>query len=450
MYKILIIDDELPVIRGIVRNLDNKVYQIEEALDGETGLKMIEQGMYDVLVCDLMMPNIDGFKILECAKKIDPNVVFIMITAFSSVGAGIRAMSMGAYDFFQKPFDHDHLNIVIENGLKTRELKTENINLKAQLASSNKPAKMIGKSSAIKNIMKDIQKLADSTVNILIEGESGTGKELLARHIHYNSPRRYGPFIPLNCASIPSELLESELFGHEKGAFTGASQKKYGLIETSYNGTFFLDELNNLKMELQAKILRVLQEKSFRRVGGTKEISTNVRIISASSKNLKQMIDDKLFREALYYRLKVVNFVVPPLRERITDVPLLAKHFLEDISRNANKQCEISEEVIEAFKRYSWPGNIRELRNIIERIVALYDPLDANYIKLILSELNGKEPEILGEHRSELSLAAIEYKHIMRVLEMTNWNKSDSSKILKIDYTTLYRKLKKYGIKTQN
>jgi len=364
-------------------------------------------------------------------------------------GAACEAMNLGAYDFLQKPFDPDHLKIVIDKGIQTRQLKTENLSLKAQLDSSSKPPPIIGNHPPINSIMKDVKKLSDSTVSILIEGESGTGKELLAKHIHYNSPKRYGPFIPIDCAAIPSGLLESELFGHEKGSFTGAGRKKTGLLEVANNGTLFLDEINNLKPELQAKLLRSIQEKAFIRVGGTKLISVNIRIMSASNKNLKQMVDDNLFREDLYYRLKVVNFVLPPLRSRISDVPLLVDNFLTDICENEGKHCKLTEEAKETLKSYNWPGNIRELRNMLERMVALYDPNDSEPMENILAEFTGKSSAAMKEYATEMSLENIEYKHIMRVLEMTNWNKSESSKILNIDYTTLYRKLKKYGISSR-
>lgn len=450
MYRVLIVDDELPIIKSIMRNLDESVYNMESATDGRTAMELIEKGpAFDVLVCDLMMADIDGFHILEHVKKNDPNTVFIMITAFTSIGAGIKAMNLGAYDFLQKPFDPDHLTIVIEKGIQTRQLKTENISLKAQLDSSRKPPPIIGNHASMKSIMKDVKKLSDSAVNILIEGESGTGKELLAKHIHYNSPMRYGPFIPIDCAAIPSGLLESELFGHEKGSFTGASRKKAGLMEVANNGTLFLDEINNLKPELQAKLLRALQEKSFLRVGGTQLISVKIRIMAASNKNLKQMVENNLFREDLYYRLKVVNFVLPPLRSRISDVPLLVDNFLEDICENEGKQCKLSEEAKETLKSYNWPGNVRELRNMLERMVALHDPSDVEPMENILGEFTGKSSAAMTEYSTELSLENIEYQHIMRVLEMTNWNKSESSKILNIDYTTLYRKLKKYGISSR-
>ncbi len=430
-----------------MRNMEDDLYHMEYVLSGREALKLIEKdSSFDLVVCDLMMPDIDGFDVLEQAKKIDPNIVFVMITAFSSIRAGIKAMNMGAYDFLQKPFEPDHLKVIIEKGIQTRHLKTENISLKAQIDSSNKPLPLITSSPAMKSIMKDVHKLSESLVNILIEGESGTGKELLARHIHYNSPKRYGPFVPIDCAAIPPDLLESEIFGHEIGSFTGATSRKIGIMEVANNGTLFLDEINNLRMDLQAKMLRVLQERSFMRVGGTKFINVDIRIVTASNKNLKQMVGDKEFREDLFYRLKVVNFLIPPLRLRISDIPLLVKHFLEEICKSERKNCNIDNEAIEAFKKYHWPGNIRELRNTLERMVALHDPDDPESTASIPAGLAGESNRILTEYPTELSLESVEYQHILRVLEMTNWNKSESSKILDIDYTTLYRKIKKYGI----
>tara|TARA_B100000959_G_C14991041_1_gene627975 strand:+ start:2087 stop:3457 length:1371 start_codon:yes stop_codon:yes gene_type:complete len=447
--KILLVDDELPIIRSIIRNLEEDDYSIDYALEGEVALKMIEKNhAYDVIVCDLMMPNIDGLQILEFAKNFDQNIIFIMMTAFPSIGAGIKAMNIGAYDFLQKPFDHDHLSIIIEKGLQTRQLKSENLTLKAHMERANNPPPMIGESEEIKNIMKDVKKLSDSTLNMLVEGESGTGKELLARHIHFHSPKRHGLFMPLNCASIPSELLESELFGHEKGAFTGAFRKKIGLLEVASSGTIFLDEINNLSMELQAKLLRALQEKSFMRVGGTQEVNVNARIVAASNKNLERLVEEKKFREDLFYRLNVIVFTLPPLRNRVSDVPLLVEHFLHEIRKERTNQvdCNIDDEMVDTLKKHGWPGNIRELRNAIERIVAFYDPADSKSTRSILSNLKSRKTLSSPDFSTEMSLEQVERKHIIRILEMTSWNKSEASKILKIDYTTLYRKLKKYEI----
>lgn len=444
---ILVVDDELPIVRSIVRNLERDDYELAYALDGATALQLIEKNQgYDVVICDLMMPDVDGMQILEFCKNVDPNLVFIMITAFSSMGSGIRAMSIGAYDFLHKPFDLDHLSIVVEKGIQIRRLKTENITLKAQLERGAIPPPIIGESDEIKKIINDVERLSDSDLNVLIEGESGTGKEILARQIHYHSPKRYGPFVALNCASIPSELLESEVFGHEKGAFTGAIRRKIGLLEVADSGTFFLDEVNNLSMALQAKLLRALQEKTFMRVGSTHEIRVNARVIAASNKNLKQLIEEREFREDLFYRLNVIVFSLPPLRNRINDVPLLVKHFLEETCRSNNLSCTIEDETIETLKNYFWPGNIRELRNVIERIVAFYDPADPQSVKSILASLTGEKTAAPPEYSVEMSLESVERHHIRRVLEETCWNKNEASKILKIDYTTLFRKIKKYGI----
>jgi len=447
--RILIVDDELPIIRSIMRNLERDDYELTSALDGESALSLIRKHQgYDVVICDLMMPDLDGTHILEFCKGIDPNTVFIMITAFSSMGSGIKAMSMGAFDFLIKPFDLDHLGMVVEKGLQTRRLKTENITLKAQLERGSIPPPFIGESSWVKKIINDVKRLSDSDLNVLIEGESGTGKEILARHIHYHSQKRYGPFVAVNCASIPAELLESELFGHEKGSFTGAIRRKIGLLEVADTGTFFLDEVNNLGMALQAKLLRALQDKSFMRVGGAQELHTRARIIAASNKNLKRLVEERKFREDLFYRLNVIDFSLPPLRDRIADVPLLARHFLEETGGSDNMEQIIDEKAIETLKNYYWPGNIRELRNVIERIMAFYDPEDLRPTRTILKNLTGNKAPQLPDNPVEMSLERVERSHIRRVLEMTSWNKNQASKTLKIDYTTLYRKMKKYGIET--
>jgi len=448
MHKLLIVDDEMPVVRSIVRNLESGDYQIDYALDGRQGLEMLEKNRYHLVICDLMMPDIDGLQFLVKSKSLDPNIIFIMITAFSSIGAGVKAVMSGAYDFLEKPFDHEHLAAVVRKGLEARQLKEENLTLKAQIEKSNQPPPMVGVSPAMKGILNAVKKLHDSSVNILIEGESGTGKELLARHIHCHSPKRHGPFLALNCAAVPSELLESELFGHEKGSFTGASRMKEGLLEAANNGTFFLDEVNNLGLDLQAKILRALQERSFLRVGGTKEINVDVRIIAATNQPLKQLAQRKLFREDLYYRLNVVSFTLPPLRERILDIPLLTEFFVSDICRSAQKSCAISPELMKALQNYSWPGNIRELRNVVERLIAFYDPADTSPALSIIAELTGSPPAAAGSDPIDFSLEKMEMNHIRKVLEITGDNKSEAAKLLKINYSTLYRKLKRYGLQS--
>lgn len=451
--RLLIVDDEMPVVRSIMRNMEHSNYSIDYVMDGKAGLESLKKNEgYDVVVCDLMMPEVDGFEVLKKAKEIDPDIIFVMITAFSSIGAGVKAVMLGAYDFLEKPFDHDHLALIIQKGMETRRLKEENTSLKAQLEKSNQPSPFIGSSPSMQRVIASIEKLSSSSVNILVEGESGTGKELLAKHIHHSSQKRHGPFVALNCAAVPSELLESVLFGHEKGAFTGAVRTTEGLLETANNGTFFLDEVNNLGLDLQAKILRALQERTFRRVGGNKEISVDVRIIAASNKPLKQLVAERLFREDLYYRLNVVSFTLPPLRERVSDIPLLADYFVNDIAKNANKKCSLDDEVKGMLQKYSWPGNIRELRNVIEKIIAFYDPSDEDMIKNIVEELI-RMPSTLGwvdSSLNDMSLEKIEMLHIIKVLEFTGGNKSEAAKLLKINYSTLFRKLKKYGVVTSD
>lgn len=369
MPKILILDDEKNIRSTLREILEYEKYEVEEAKDGEEGLQMIRNNHYDIVLCDIKMPKMDGMEVLEKARELGIDTQFIMISAHGTIETAVEATKKGAYDFIQKPPDLNRLLLTIRNALDRSSLVTETKALKKRILKS---FDIVGESDAINSVKETIEKVAPTEARVLITGPNGSGKELVARWIHEKSQRADRPLIEVNCAAIPSELIESELFGHEKGSFTSAIKQRIGKFEQANEGTLFLDEIGDMSLSAQSKVLRALQENKITRVGGDKEISVNVRIIAATNKDLKKEIQNGTFREDLYHRLSVIIIHVPPLKERKEDIPLLVSRFLEDISAEYGAPIKkISESAIHQLQQYEWTGNIRELRNVVERLVIM-------------------------------------------------------------------------------
>jgi two-component system response regulator PilR (NtrC family) len=367
-----VVDDE-PIIHEVLSQLlSSEGYEVVLSSSGEEALEKHSSQFYDITLLDLLMPGLDGIEVLKGIKRIDPQAVIIIITAYASVESAISAMKMGAYDYIQKPFKHEELLMIIERALEHKSLQEENIRLRGELNRKFGFENIIGRSQPMQKIFELIRATAPTRSTILIQGESGTGKELVARAIHQNSERRNFPFVVVNSGSLPPDLLESHLFGHVKGAFTGAVSQKDGLFETADRGSIFFDEISTVGLETQAKLLRVMQDKEFMRLGGTKTIRVDARIIAATNTDLEELIGSKAFRQDLFYRLNVIKIELPPLRKRKDDIPLLVKHFIDIYRRENEKEIEgITDDVLEILEDYDWPGNVRELENLIERAVVL-------------------------------------------------------------------------------
>ena len=369
MSKILVIEDDNK-IRSILKEiLEEKNHEVDDAADGVEGYKKLEQGVYDLCLCDIKMPKMDGLEVLEKAKENEIGTNFIIISAHGTIDVAVEAVKKGAFDFLQKPFDLGRLEITLRNALDKSTLQRETKTLKKKISKKND---MVGESEAILQVKEIIEKVAPTDARVLVTGPNGSGKELVARWIHENSKRANGPLVEVNCAAIPSELIESELFGHEKGSFTSAIKQRLGKFELAEGGTLFLDEVGDMSLSAQAKVLRALQENKITRVGGDKEITVHVRIVAATNKDLKKEIEENKFREDLYHRLSVIVIKVPALNDRKDDIPLLTEKFLEDIAEeHGAKKKNVDPKALEALKKYNWTGNIRELRNVIERLVIM-------------------------------------------------------------------------------
>ena len=451
MPSILVIEDKDSMQRMLTATLESEGYEVDAASDGQTGIDQAREKRYDLVLTDLKLPSMDGLQVLSELKEIDPETSVILMTAYGTIETAVQAMRLGAYDFLTKPFDTDHLSVLIKRALENRRLMAENTLLREELANSLGPKEIIGTSNKIKESIELMQKVARSDTTVLLLGESGTGKELFARAVHRLSLRNNGPFVTLNCAAIPHELLENELFGSEKGAYTGSIARKMGKFEIANGGSIFLDEVGDLNIALQAKLLRVLQEKTFERLGGTKEITVDVRVIAATNFDLKEAIAKKSFREDLYYRLSVFPISIAPLRERHEDISLLADYFIEKYCREMNKkQKKLSRDTINLLEKYHWPGNARELENTIERAIILCagKTITPEHLAIRLpsaAEIRLREGAGLKEVGS-YAQAEAEKGLIKRVLGQTNGNKRKAAEILKVDYTTLFEKLKKYSM----
>lgn len=434
--------------------LTEEGYEVDVASDGQEGISKAREKRYDLVLTDLKLPGADGIKVLSEVKEVDPEAPVIVMTAFGTVESAVQAMKIGAFDFLTKPFDIDRLSLLIKRALENRRLKAENILLREELAQNLGLTEIIGKSSKMKEATELVQKVAASDTSVLLLGESGTGKELFARAIHYLSRRKDGPFVPINCAAIPRELLENELFGSERGAFTSSTARKMGKFEIAENGTVFLDEISDMDVSLQAKLLRVLQEKKFERLGGTKTINVNVRVIAATNIDIKDAIRKKKFREDLFYRLSVFPITIPPLRDRRDDIPALADYFVEQFCTEMNKRKKrLSVDSLALMDKYHWPGNVRELENTIERAIILCETktISPDHLAIRLAtpaEIRVREGAGLKEIAAQAQAEA-EKSLIKRILSQSRGNKKKTAEILKIDYTTLFEKLKKYGLQTK-
>jgi two-component system response regulator HydG len=447
--KILVVDDEEShriMLRAV---LQEEGYEVAEAADGPEGIQAVEEGPFDVILLDIRMPAMDGIEALTEIRKISPFTPVLMMTAYASVKTAVEALRAGAFDYLTKPLDIEELKILVEKALEHYHLREENLTLKERLGDRFDFSKIIGKSTKMKELFELLGQVAPTDATVLILGESGTGKELVANAIHHNSPRSGAPFIKVACAALPETLLESELFGHERGAFTGAVARREGRFQAAHGGSIFLDEVGEMSAATQAKLLRVLQEKEFEPLGSSRSIKVDVRVIAATNKDLAGEVREGRFREDLYYRLNVVPVLLPPLRERKEDIPALALHFFSIYREKNRKELkEISGKALDLFIRYDWPGNIRELENCIERSVIMargevVAPADLPpHIQALAQE---KQDQNIS-FPAGISLAEVEKALILKTLEDTGGNRSRAAEILGINRRTLQIKLKEYGV----
>ncbi len=451
MATILLIEDNERMAEVLARHMEMEGHAVVLVADGEKGIEEFRRQKVDLVLTDLKLPGKSGLEVLQAVKDENPMVPVVVMTAYGTIESAVKAVKEGAFDFLQKPVDPDHLLIIIGKALEARQLVTENLILKEEL-SQTKYARMVGQSRALLEAQEKAKKVAVGTTTVLLLGESGTGKELFARMIHDVGPRKNGPFVAINCAAIPRELLESELFGHERGSFTGATGRKIGKFELGDKGTVFLDEIGDMDMGLQAKLLRVLEGERFMRVGGTSPVKADVRVVAATNKDLQAAVAKHAFREDLYYRLNVFPLVIPPLRDRREDIPLLVDHFLAMYSREVKKEgLALSSEAMEVMKHHPWTGNIRELQNCIERAVILCDGHEIlpEHIGLrVLARSAGEDMPAVGSLQEASSAAsrAVEAKMIEKVLRETGGNKTKAAEILQVSYKTLLTKIKDYGL----
>jgi len=456
---ILVVDDEedfLNVVKDMIKKWD---YDVDGALTGYEALQRMSLYHYDLVLLDIIMPLIDGLETLKRIRKITREVPVIVLTGDGRIDTAVEAMKIGAHDYITKPIDWNRLKFAVKNAISIRNLRKEISQLKTQLRNKDGYSNIIGHSAKMCEVYQALERVIDSDVTVIIRGESGTGKELLARAIHFNGPRRDHPFVVVNCAAIPESLLESELFGHEKGSFTGAIAKRIGKFEQAHKGTIFLDEIGEMSKPTQAKILRVLQEKRFERIGGTQSVEVDVRVISATNKNLEEEVRRGNFREDLYYRISVYPITLPPLRERKEDIPELVAYFLDKFNRKLKRRIRsVSDRALECFLNYKWPGNIRELENILERSMlnCTGDTLLPEHLPITLTAFNS--PALANgfavDFTKAIALAReiptweeVEREVCRLALKLTNSNISEAALRLQIGRTTLYRKLKKYNIR---
>jgi len=440
--RILVVDDELIIRESLTDWLRRDGYYVQSVSSGEEALETLKINSFDILLLDIQMDGISGMDVLTHVKEDYPDIDVIMITAFGSIPSAVQAMKSHAFDYLLKPFDPDELGVLIQKLIDHRARIKENLFLKDEYEQRTRFESMIGQSQPMQEIFNLIEDVKDTDTTVLITGETGTGKGLAAKAIHSNSRVSNGPFVSVNCGSIPKHIMESELFGHQKGAFTDAKETRKGRLELAGGGTLFLDEIGEISMRMQIDLLQVLEDKIFYKVGGTQPISANFRVIAATNASLEQAIKNRTFREDLYYRLNVITFTMPTLRERKEDIPLLAEHFLMKTTQEINRGVErISRDAMDELMLYEWPGNVRELSNAIERAVVVcktgtITPLDLPIVKTLENELKKKY----------FSLTDVEKQHITKILDETSWNITKSSAILGIDRSTLYNKIKRYGL----
>ncbi len=450
-YNILVIDDEATQRDVLTGYLKKKGYKIFSASSGREGIEIAGRNPVDIILSDFKMPDLNGIEVLEQVKKINPEISFVIVTAYGTVENAVKAMRLGAFDYISKPVDLDELDLMIERIIEHKNLKSENQLLKTQLQEKYKITSIVSQSQKMEEVINIAARVAESKANVLITGENGTGKEVLAKAIHYISPRKDAAFVAVNVPALTETLLESELFGHEKGAFTGADKMKKGRFEIAHGGTIFLDEVGDIPQSIQVKLLRVLQEHQFERVGGTEKIDVDVRIIAATNKDLEQKIKDGTFREDLYYRLNVVSLKIPPLRERKEDIVPMIESFIEKYCKENNKEkFEISKEAADVLMKYNYPGNVRELENIIERAVVLTRGKVITLNDLPMNIKGFKEEKTLaalGKGTLTEQVEAIEKQLIFDALQESEGNQTKAGKLLGLTERNLRYKLKKYNIK---
>jgi len=437
---ILIVDDEASVRDSLYQWFKADGYRVDTAEDAASALKKLQENPWDIILLDIKMPGMDGIELQSRIKQIDKDIVTIIITAYAAVDTAIQALKDGAFDYVTKPVDPDDLSRLIRNAIEKRRLVTENIQLRQQIEDLSLPDEVVGESPIMKRVMEMVNTVAKTDSTVMILGESGTGKELIARAIHSRSTRRYFPIITINCGAYPEGLLESELFGHEKGAFTGAMYRRKGKLEMADKGTLFLDEIGNISEKMQMDLLRVIETKNFTRLGGDKAIDVDFRVISATNKDLEKAIKEGSFREDLYYRLNVFSILLPPLRERRTDIPLIAKYFLSKYAQSMNKNVvDFSPQAM--FIGYDWPGNIREVRNVVERAMVV-----AQGSQIQVEDISFPFPSPAAPSGGA-SLEDVERDQILKILNQTKGNIAQAAEILKISRLTIYNKIEKYHLK---
>ncbi|MDZ7738559.1 MAG: sigma-54 dependent transcriptional regulator [Bacteroidales bacterium] len=438
--SILVVDDEESVRDSLYNWFIDDGYAVECAANAKEALMMLEARDFDIILADIKMPGMDGMEMHRRVKALNKEPIFIIMTAFASVDTAVQALKNGAYDYVTKPFDPDDLSHLIRNAASHITLRAENEGLKNKITSLEDVDDLIGESEAMKQVLREVESVAQSSSSVIITGESGTGKELIARAIHANSPRKYFPLISVHCGALSESLLESELFGHEKGAFTGASFNRKGRFEMADGGTIFLDEIGTISPKMQIELLRVLETRTFVRVGGNKEISSDFRVICATNRDLKSMVKNGTFREDLYYRLNVVNIRIPPLRERTEDIPLLVNHFIRKYCKSMSRDLlSVEPAALKHLQELEFPGNVRELENMIERAIVVGNGKEIRLKDLPMGR------EVMSS--SIESLDDLEKKHISSILNKYDWNISRAARALDVDRATLYNKIKKYDLK---
>lgn len=438
--SILIVDDEESVRDSLCNWFIEDGYSVECAENAKKALQMLEEKDFDIILADIKMPGMDGMEMHRRIKTLNRESIVIIMTAFASVDTAVQALKDGAFDYITKPFDPDDLSHLIRNAAAQISLKSENEALKRRVTTLENVEDLIGRSEAIRKVLEQVENVAQSNSSVIITGESGTGKELVARAIHANSPRRYFPLISVHCGALTESLLESELFGHEKGAFTGATFNRKGRFEMADGGTIFLDEIATVSPKMQIELLRVLETKSFVRVGGNKEITSDFRVICATNRDLKTMVKSGTFREDLFYRLNVVNIAIPPLRERVDDIPMLVNHFIRKYCTSMSRDLiTIEPAALKQLEKFEFPGNVRELENMIERAIVIGNG----------KEIRLKDLPLGREVRDSTveSLEELEKKHIEQILDKYGWNVSRSARALSVDRVTLYNKIRRYNLK---
>jgi len=458
--RILVVDDEPIVCESCKRILDEEGYEVDVAFSGQEAFEKMKRDTYDIVITDLKMPGIDGMEVLKTFRSEYPETMVIMITGFSTVETAVEAMKLGAFDYIPKPFTPDEVSLVVKKAIERKSLLLENIYLRSELQEKYGFHNIVGKSKKMQEVYRTIVKVAPTDRTVMIYGQTGTGKELVARAIHYNSPRKDKPFVPVDCAVLAENLLESELFGHVRGSFTGAVTTKPGLFEVAEGGTVFLDEIGNISLSIQAKLLRVLQEREFTPVGGTTPKKVDIRIIAATNKDLEKMIKEETFRDDLYYRLNIVPITLPGLKERQEDIPMLAMHFLNKYAEEMGKSIKgFTPAAMEKLVRYAWPGNVRELENIIERTIVMIEgemvqpehlplPLEKADAEVQVPETSEELKEIKKQLR-EKAVEDVEKAFILRALERNHWNVTRAAEEVGMLRPNFQAMMRKYGLRAR-